>query len=65
MDTTTRQTFIPAAELRAGDRLTKHGVTIATVGRDDRGNVAVTYTHKPGVPAAWLPSRRFHVSRAA
>lgn len=66
MDTVTRQqTFIQASDLRAGDRLTKHGVTVETVGRDDRGNVRVTYTHKPGVPAAWLPTRRFHVSRAA
>ena len=61
--TTTKRTFIAAAELLPGDVLYKHGVRIAET-RPVGAVVEVRYAHSP-VWAAHLPTTRFHVLRKA
>lgn len=62
--TASTRRFIPAAELRPGDRLYKHGVPIRTVSRDQRGNVVLGYTHTTGT-GTFSPTQKFHVARPA
>jgi hypothetical protein len=62
MNTATARIFITAAQVIPGDRLIKHGVTVTSVERDERGNVVFGYSHTTG-KGAWFANRKFHVAR--
>jgi hypothetical protein len=63
MNTATKL-FVTAAQVIPGDRLYKHGVTVTSVERNERGDVVFGYSHTTG-KGAWLAGRKFHVVRRA
>lgn len=62
MNTTARK-FVAASDLRVGDRLYKHGVTIASVAVEN-GTALVTFAHRdPGYQSAFAATQKFHIIR--